>query len=50
MAGICFIRGLTGSGAIGRAKFYIDISDGQEYNKCNGLHRVLDAKTLLDAR
>jgi hypothetical protein len=50
MAGISFIRGQTGGGANGRAEFYIAISDGQEYNKCNGLHRVLDAKTLLDAR
>ena len=50
MAGISFIHGQTGGGASGRAKFYIAISDGQEYNECNGLHRVLDAKTLLDAR
>jgi hypothetical protein len=50
MAGICSIHGQTGVGANGHAKFYIAISDGQEYNKCNGLHRVLDAKTLLDAR
>ena len=52
MTGIYFIRKPTGGSENSGGKYCLAIAIccGQVYNKGNGLHRLLDAKTLLDAR